>query len=68
MPLVMEKFPLNLIFFFCGDNDNFVQAYNFLSLNEDNNKFVSFLCSDSGQKIMTNNMGTYFTMTKRKFS
>ena len=41
--------------FFRGDNNNFVQACNFLSLNEDNNEFVFFLCSDVGQNIMTNN-------------
>ena len=38
-----------------GDNDNFVQVCNFLSLNGDNNKFASFICSDIGQNIMTNN-------------
>ena len=42
-------------FFFVGDNYNFVQTCNFLSLNEDNNKFVSFLCLDIGQNTMTNN-------------
>ena len=32
---------------FCGgDNDNFVQACNVLSPNEDNNEFIHFLCSD----------------------
>ena len=30
-----------------------VQACNFLSLNEDNNEFIYFLCSDNGQN-MTN--------------
>ena len=42
-------------FFYGGDNENFVRACNFLSPNEDNNEFVSFLCSDRGQNIMTNN-------------
>ena len=42
-------------FFFGGDNDNFVQACNFLSLNGDDNELVSFLCSDIGQNIMVNN-------------
>ena len=42
--------------FFCGeDNDNFIRSCNFLSINEDNNEFVSFLCSDRFQNIMTNN-------------
>ena len=49
------KTPPQLEFLFGGDNNNFVQACNFLSLNEDNNEFVSFLCSDRGQNIMTNN-------------
>ena len=48
------KIPPQLEFSFGSDNDNFVQACNFLSLNEDNNEFVSFLCSDRGQNIMTN--------------
>ena len=48
------KTPPQLEFLFGGDNNNFVQACNFLSLNEDNNEFVSFLCSDRGQNIMTN--------------
>ena len=30
-------------------------ACNFLSLNKGNNEFVLFLCSDTGQNIMTNN-------------
>ena len=51
-----EKSLLSLIFFFFGvENDNFVHACNFLLLNEDNNEFISFLCSDMGQNIMTNN-------------
>ena len=51
MPLMMEKFPLNLNFFLVGDNDNLVQACNCLSLNEDNSEFVSFLCCDRGQNM-----------------
>ena len=47
--------PHQLEFFYGGDNDNFIRACNFLSINEDNNEFVSFLCSDRGQNIMTNN-------------
>ena len=47
--------PQNLEFLYSGDNYNFVQTCNFLSLNEDNNEFISFLCSDYGQNIMTNN-------------
>ena len=38
--------PAQLIFFYGGDNENFVRACNFLHLNEDSNKLVSFLCSD----------------------
>ena len=42
--------------FFCGvDNENFVQVCNFLSLNEDNNEFVSFLSLDAGQNMAMNN-------------
>ena len=42
-------------YFFGGDIDIFVQVCNFLSLNEDKNEFVSFLCSGIGQNTMTNN-------------
>ena len=48
----MSLIPSQLGFFFSGDNDIFVQACNFLSLN---NELLSFLCSDIGQNIMTNN-------------
>ena len=47
--------PHQLEFFYGGDNDNFIRGCNFFSINEDNNEFVSFLCSDRGQNIMTNN-------------
>ena len=47
--------PYQLEFFYGGDNGNFIRACNFLSIDEDNNEFVSFLCSDRGQNIMTNN-------------
>ena len=49
------KIPPQLEFFFGGDIDNFVHICNFLSLNKDNNEFIAFLCSDTGQNIMTNN-------------
>ena len=41
--------------FFGDDNENFVRASNILSQHEDNNEFVSFLCSDIGQNIKTSN-------------
>ena len=47
--------PHQLEFFYDGDSDNFIRACNVLSINEDNNEFVSFLCFDRGQNIMTNN-------------
>ena len=47
--------PSQLELFYGGDNENSVRACNFLSPNEDNNEFVSYLCSDRGQNIMTNN-------------
>ena len=47
--------PVQLEFFYGGDNESFVRACNFLSPNEDNNEFVSFLCSDRSQNIMANN-------------
>ena len=47
--------PQKLEVFYCGDNKIFVQAFNFLSPNEDNNEFISFLCSVQGQNIMINN-------------
>ena len=46
--------PQHLEFFYAGDNDDFVTACNFLSINKDSNEFISFLCSDRGQNIMTN--------------
>ena len=55
MPLTNKKSPLSWIVYFYGDNDNFAQACNFLFLNENSNEFVSFLFSDIGQNIMTNN-------------
>ena len=50
-----ERVPPQLEFFFSGENDNFLNACNFIGLNKDNNKFVSLLCSDMGQNILTNN-------------
>ena len=42
--------------FFGGYNKNFVRAcIFFLSLNEDNYEFISFLSSETGQNIMKNN-------------
>ena len=55
MTLRREKYPPQVEFFFGGDNDNFVHACNFLSLDEDNNELISFLCSDTGQNIIANN-------------
>ena len=49
------KIPPQLEIFFVGGNDNLVQACKCLSLNEENNEFVSFLCCDRQQNIMTNN-------------
>ena len=54
--LTKEKSSLSLNFLFGSDNDNFLLTCNFLSLSEDNNEFVSFLWSDMGQNIMTNNI------------
>ena len=51
----MDAYLHNLNFFFDGDNDNLLNACNLIGLNEDNNEFVSFLCSDMGQNILTNN-------------
>ena len=47
--------PQQLQFVYGGDNNNFVRARNILSLNEDSNVFISFLCLNHGQNIMTNN-------------
>ena len=51
----MDAYLHNLNFFFDGDNDNLLNACNLIGLNEDNNEFVSFLCSGMGQNILTNN-------------
>ena len=53
--LMMDKSYPSLNCFFGGENENFVNACNFLSLNKDNNEFISILCSDIGQNIMANN-------------
>ena len=47
--------PAQSEFFYGRDNESFVRACNFLSPNEDNNEFVSFLCSDRSQNIMADN-------------
>ena len=47
--------PPQLESFFGGETENFVSACNFLSLNTDNNKFISFVCSGMGQNMITNN-------------
>ena len=39
--------PEHFEFFYGGNNKNFVRACYFLSLNKDNNEFISFLCSDN---------------------
>ena len=49
------KIPPQLEFLFGADNDNFLLTGNFLSLSENNNELASFLCSDLGKNIMTNN-------------
>ena len=49
-----DSVPEHLEFFYDGNNENFVRACNLLSLNEDSNQFISFLCSNNGQNIMTN--------------
>ena len=47
--------PYQLNFFQGGSNENFVQAYNLLSPNNVNRKFIDFLLSDTGQNIVTYN-------------
>ena len=49
------KIPPQLEFLFGANNDNFLLTGNFLSLSENNNELASFLCSDLGKNIMTNN-------------
>ena len=49
------KVPTQREFFFGRDNDNFVNASNLIELDEDNNEFVSFHCSDMEQNMMTDN-------------
>ena len=52
--------PPELEFFFGGDNENFLNACNLIGLDKDNNEFASFLCSDMGQNMMTdNNLSIY---------
>ena len=41
--------------FFSKDNENFVNASNFIGLDKDNNEFLSFFCMDMGQNMMTGN-------------
>ena len=49
------KVPTQREFFFGRDNDNFVNASNLIELDEDNNEFVYFHCSDMEQNMMTDN-------------
>ena len=49
------KVPPQLEFFFGKDNENFVNACNLIGPDEENNEFVSFLWSDMGQNLMTDN-------------
>lgn len=49
--LMMVKSSPSLKYFFGGENENFVNASNFLSLNKDNKEFISFLCSGMGLNI-----------------
>ena len=51
--------PEQLEFFYGGNNENFVRTYNFLSLNKDNNEFVSFLCSDNEQNMTNNSLSIH---------
>ena len=52
--------PHQLELFYGGDNKNFVvRACNFLSPEEDNNEFVSFLCSDRGQNMTNNSLTSH---------
>ena len=61
------KIPPQFEFSFGDDHDNFLLTCNFLSLSEDSNEFVSFLCSDMGQNIMTNNSLSIHTETEDIF-
>ena len=47
--------PPQVEFFYAGDNENFVQAVEFLPPSADNREFVTFLLSDLGQYVMNNN-------------
>ena len=52
--LMMVKSSRSLKYFFGGENENFVNASNFLSLNKDNKEFIFFVLWH-GTKHMTNN-------------
>ena len=56
-----------LEFFYGGDNDNPVRACNFSSLNEDNNEFISVLCSKHGQNIVANNKLSIYIESENNF-
>ena len=62
--------PHQLEIFYVGDNENLCKrACNFfLSPNEAKNEFVSFLCSDRGQNIMTNNSLSIHIESGKHFS
>lgn len=47
--------PQQLGLFYSGDDEEFIEACNLLLPDDDNSDFKSFLCSDVGQNIMTNN-------------
>ena len=59
--------PQLLKFSFGFDNENIIIACNLLSLKEDNNKFISFLCLDHGQNILAENSLLIHTETGNIF-
>ena len=52
-----DAIPPQLDFFYGGEHlsENFIRAYNFLSLNDENIGFADFLCSERGRNIVLNN-------------
>ena len=49
------KVPESIYFFYGGDSDEFVEALKFIGIQGQNREFATFLMSDKGRRVMTQN-------------
>ena len=50
-----SKVPENIYFFYGGDSQQFIDAFEFIGLSPINREFAAFLFSDLGRQTMTQN-------------